>query len=487
MEEINSPLPPRRIEVEEVEKEKVEKKEEVKEVILKPTEAKKKGMPKIPIWLIGVAAGVVVVGIILLLVLGKGKNKEKVVLNYWGIWEEESVMSGVIADFESKNPEIKINYVFNQKDNYRTRLKAKLNSGSEVDLFRIHANWLPMFEDNLAPVPDKTRDGLQLENDFFETYKESLKRGGKWLAIPLMYDGLVMYYNRDLVEGAGIEIPKAWWSLQEAASKLTKRDENGKITTAGVAMGLADNVDHWSDIVGLMMKQAMVDPLKSDKENQEILKNVLTYYTLFKTKVRSWDESLPPSTVYFAGGKLAFYFGTSWRMFEIEAMNPGLNYASAKVPQFPTIDTEKFEEATNEVNLTNIHWSSYWVEGVNKKSKNQKEVWKFLEYLASRDGLSRMYQTAIQIRSFGEIYPRKSLASEISTNVKLAPFVDSADQASSWYLTDRTFDNGLNDEMMAYFKDAINGITLKNRSAEDVMPDLRNGINQLVQRYGIRE
>jgi ABC-type glycerol-3-phosphate transport system substrate-binding protein len=194
---------------------------------------------------------------------------------------------------------------------------------------------------------------------------------------------------------------------------------------------------------------------------------------------------LPASTLFFIAGKLGFYFGPSWRMFEIDEQNPNLKYEVTAVPQFPTIEGEMMGE-TDEGSLTNIHWASYWVEGVNTKSKYQKEAWKFLEYMASKDGLSKMYQTASQIRSFGEIYPRKSMAVEISSNLKLKTFVATADQATSWYLTSRTFDQGLNDEMISYFQNAINKIVINGVAAADVMPDLRNGVNQLVQKYQIK-
>jgi len=74
------------------------------------------------------------------------------------------VVEGVIADFESKNPEIKVNYTKSFQDNYRSRLAGRLEKDAtqvEVpDVFRIHASWLPMFTDKLAPVPKSTAQGL---------------------------------------------------------------------------------------------------------------------------------------------------------------------------------------------------------------------------------------------------------------------------------------------------------------------------------------
>jgi hypothetical protein len=40
--------------------------------------------------------------------------------------------------------------------------------------------------------------------------------------------------------------------------------------------------------------------------------------------------------------------------------------------------------------------------------------------------------------------------------------------------------------MAKYFGDAINSIVIKNVTADKVMPDLRSGIDQMVQKYGLK-
>jgi len=87
-----------------------------------------------------------------------------------------------------------------------------------------------------------------------------------------------------------------------------------------------------------------------------------------------WDESLPSSTQAFAAGQLAFYFGPSCRVFNLEEMNPSLRYEITTVPQLPTLKGVALEEANAPANLTNIHWASFWVEGVNIKGKHQAEA-----------------------------------------------------------------------------------------------------------------
>jgi multiple sugar transport system substrate-binding protein len=289
-----------------------------------------------------------------------------------------------------------------------------------------------------------------------------------------MYDGLALFYNKNLIEAAGVGAPTTWNDLRIAAEKVAKKEEyGGKITIAGVALGSVDNVDHWSDIVGLMLKQGGVNPLNSTDD--EKIKSVLVYYSLYRTQYNLWDDTWPASTIAFANGNLGFYFAPSWRTFNLKEINANLAYEIVPVPQLEVEDGTK----------TNVNWSSYWVEGVNANSKYQKEAFKFLEYLSSVEGLQKMFTLGSQIRDFGPISPRKSMSDSMISNVKIKPFVSAADTGENWYLSSRTFDGGLNDEMIKYFGDAINSIVNENKSATDVVPTLRSGINQLKQRYSL--
>jgi len=451
---------------------------------------KKKDKKKLIFIILGIVILFVVGIFILFSVLKKNTATSQVTLTYWGLWEDENVMNGIIADFEKENPNIKINYKKKTKDGYRGLLAGRLaKSGSDVevpDVFRIHNTWIPMFRNYLASVPSKTVTDIGLDTDFFDVYKNDLKENGNWLSVPLMYDGLVMFYNPELLTKAEVEIPKDWWSLKKAAIKITEKDEKGEIKTAGAALGSVDNVDQWSDIIGLMTKQNGVNFKNiGTTESTAKLEDVLNFYTLFETSDKVWDNTLPNSTQFFASGNLGFYFGPSWRIFDIQALNPDLKFEITSMPQLPTTTSTSSDEIDAGAELTNIYWASYWTEGVNNKSKYQEEAWGFLKYLSSTDVLEKMYQADSQTRSFGQIYPRKSMVDKISSNSKLKPFVESANNANSWYLASNTSDDGLNTQMQKYFSDAINTILNNSSQSDDAMTTLIKGIIQLQQKYGL--
>ena len=496
LEQIKSPLPPRRSDttsINDLEEEKTIPQIQIDTPIDNtPIEVPKveKKVKKNLKWII-ILAVLLILGLILFFVFFNKKEKidETVTLNYWGLWEEPAVINGVIADFEKENPGIKINYKRNQLTDYRTRLGGRIaktgnNGTEEVDIFRIHNTWIPMFRQYLAPVPSDMVTKIGLDTDYWNIYKDDLKENGSWLSVPIMYDGLALFYNQELLDTAKIAVPDDWWELEQAAKKLTVKDKSGNIQISGVGMGIVNgNVDHWSDILGLMMKQNGINFGQIETGFDKNLEDVLKYYASFaKSSDYVWDVNMPSTTSLFANGKLAFYFGPSWRVFDIEKLNKNLKYGITTVPQLPI----NGGFTGDDTELTNIHWATYWTEGVNNKSKYQVEAWKFVEYLSSKEVLEKLYAAESQTRNFGEIYPKKSMSESLKNNSKVWPFVSVADNAKSWYLASATNDDGLNSEMQKYFADAVNQISQNSNSA-GAITSLKNGITQLKTKYGLKK
>ena len=494
LEQIKSPLPPRKLDLIPTDdfEEKIIPQIPISRPIETPIDTPKtdKKTKKSFKWII-ILIVLLILGLVIFFILLNKKNKtdKTVTLNYWGLWEDPTIINGVIANFEKSNPGIKINYKRNQLSNYRTRLDGRLsktgnNEAEEVDIFRFHNTWVPMLRKYLASVPGELATKIGLENDYWSIYKDDLKENNNWLSIPIMYDGLALFYNQELLDAAKISVPNDWWELEQAAKKLTIKDNDGNIEISGVGMGIVNgNVDHWSDILGLMMKQNGINFTQIKTGFDKNLEDVLKYYASFaKSTEYVWSENQPSSTNLFASGKLAFYFGPSWRVFDIEKMNKDLKYGITTVPQLP----KNGGITGDDTELTDIHWATYWTEGVNNKSKYQIESWKFLEYLSSKDVLEKLYTAESQTRSFGEIYPKKSMGESLKNNNKVWPFVSVADKAKSWYLASATGDDGLNTEMQKYFADAVNQMTLTNET-EIPITNLKNGITQLQTKYGLRK
>jgi len=415
--------------------------------------------------LIGVAAFVLLVflGFTVLPRL-LGGSDEPVVLTYWGLWEPVSVMQEVIADYERDHPNIKINYQMQSPKNYRSRLQSAINSGSGPDLARIHNTWLPMLRSSLVAAPE----GLLNLNEFYPVFSQDFVVNGKVYAAPLEIDGLALYYNKSILAELAAEPPTEWNAFRKLAFDLTRRNpETGIIERAGAALGTTNNVSHWSDILGLLILQNSGDP---GTPTQDAVQDALTFYTIFSTTDKSWDTSQPDSTYAFATGTLAMMLAPSWHAAEIAAISPTLDFDIAPAPKLATTD---------------LAWATYWAEAVPISSKHAKEAWEFLAYLTSDTVLQKLYQAETELRVIGEPYPKPALAELLAADPLAFPFVSQAPSYTSWPLSARTYDEGVNDEFIKYYEDAINAVN-DGSGVEASLKTLEAGVSQVKSKYNLQ-
>lgn len=396
-----------------------------------------------------------------------GLGKKEIV--YWGLWEPESVMEVVLPEWEKIHPDVTVKYEKQEHFEYRQRLAHALERGEGPDVFRFHNTWTPMLKDYLDPVPASVMSASDYQETFYPVIQSSLRSGSDYLGVPLEVDTLALFYNQDIFIEAGVQPPANWDELRQLATILTVRDDKNKIQRAGIALGTTENVWHWSDVLGLLIVQNGGDP---SNPTDKLAQDALTYYTSFRRIDRVWDETLPNSVLAFATGKAAMMFGYSWDVFEVLNINPDLNFKIVPVPQIADSDTA---------------WASFWVEGVSNKSLSKSLSWEFLKFMSSQEIMEKLYQAQSQLgpqRPFGEPYSRISMASKLQDDPLVSVFVNQAPKAKSWYLCSRTFDNGINDNIIEYYADAVNSV-VDGRPVDRSLGTAAEGIKTVLGRYNL--
>ncbi|KXK11734.1 MAG: maltose ABC transporter periplasmic protein [Microgenomates bacterium OLB23] len=229
--------------------------------------------------IIFIAVGVVVFILVFIFALAAmfslGKKPGKIELEYWGLWEDEKIFEGVIQDYETQHPNVNITYIKQTPEDYRLKLVTRINEGNGPDIFRFHNTWLPSMVDVVSPLPSKIMSNQEFEKTFYKVAQTDLKLGDAYYGLPLEIDGLVLIYNNELLRKAGITTPpKTWEDLLSAANTLRVQDADGNILTSGISLGTANNIEHFSDILGWMLLQngASLSNLNSN-EAIEVLAN----------------------------------------------------------------------------------------------------------------------------------------------------------------------------------------------------------------------
>lgn len=424
----------------------------------------------------GIVFFILILGAIIAFILMRNKPKEAppkpTTLVYWGLWEEKAFFDPLIADYQKKNPHMTIKYEKMSPQEYRKKLLARSKTGQGPDIFRFHNTWLPQIQEVIAPVPKTIYSNKDFESTFYEVHQKDLKIGDAYYGIPLSIDGLVLIYNEDLLKQAGlIGPPKVLFGdkddLFSAVSKLTVKDSDQKVITSGLAMGNATNIEHFAEIYGYLLMQNGGDLKKLDQ--LEAAEALQFYRKLAEENI--WTQEMPNSVTAFAEGKVAMIFAPSWQILTIKAMNPDLNVKAAPMPQG--------------LNGVSISIASYWVEGVSKFSPNQVEAWKFLKYLSEKETMTKLYEAQSKSRLFGEAYSRVDLADKLLSNPYQGAVIQQAKNYVSLPLVDRTFDEGLNDEVVLYMRNAISS-TENSVSYESALQTAQKGINQVFEKYNIK-
>jgi multiple sugar transport system substrate-binding protein len=286
--------------------------------------------------------------------------------------------------------------------------------------------------------------------------------------MPVMFDGLGLYYNEDLFASAGVTPPATWEEVLTIVPKLTVKNEN-TIVTSAIALGTTGNVENYSDIVATMMMQngaQLTTP--TGKQAEE----ALVFYKKFSNPsdpMYTWNDSMDNSIYAFASGKVAMIIAPSWRAFDVKQISPNLRFKIVPVPQLPG---------------NNVTWASYWAEGVSARSKHQKEAWQFIKYLTGRDVMTKFYTEASKTRLFGEPYARVEMASLLSGDPYVGAYISQAPNAKSFPLASRTFDNGIDDKLIKYLGDAINAVGT-GTAPTAALETVSNGFRQVLQSYGL--
>lgn len=427
--------------------------------------------------------------VVLFLVGGrKPPNVTPISLEWWGVVDEESNYSDIIAGYRTQHPYVTVTYKKFRMEEYEDALINAWARGAGPDIFSIPNSWIGKFHANdfLVPLPASTvmayyrvtkplglRTEIKinyetipsltvadLQNKYVSTVGSDVVIANQIWGIPQSMDTLAMFYNKDLLNFAlASQPPTTWNDFIELIPRLTVQDAAGNIVQAGTSLGTYDNIPRAFDILSAIMMQnrtTMADSTGVISFHRESPtdptlfpgQDALRFYTDFARptkQVYTWDANQPDALEAFISGKTAFFFGYQYQRDVIASRASKLNWS---VAPFPQVDTAR-----------PITYANYWVQAVAKRSTHPNEAWNFIQFLSDPAAVPYYLQKAHRTAAI------QSLLQDdlVNPDPTVKTFAQQALNARTWY-------HGRNPgDAEEAFKEMIDTVLTTNEDMRQIM------------------
>lgn len=242
-----------------------------------------------------------------------------------------SFMKKIVENYNAAQDQYKVKFVIQPNGEYYKLLDVALSTGKErPDLMIMHVDQIPTYvsKSQLQPLDDiATKAGIN-KTDYVEAPVQYSTIDSKWYGIPLDIHPLVMYYNKDLFEKAGITAPPTNRAEFDAdVEKLTDKSKG-----------------QYGYVVPTLWPQQFIFPTLVWQNGGELWNGTdVAYNSPEAVEMVQWmrgmvDKGISPGNVQqdgentlFLQGKNAIQFNGPWMKSQFD--EAGLNYGIAPVPQ----------------------------------------------------------------------------------------------------------------------------------------------------------
>ena len=149
----------------------------------------------------------------------------------------------MIQLFETSHPNIKVNVETAPFDQYFTKLQTLVAGGTAPDVFELNYENFVTYADkglllDLSPMMEA--DTTLNPDVYSERANSAFNYNGMQLGLPASFSTVVLYYNKDLFDKAGVAYPTADWTWADAVEAGQKLND-----PANGVWGLYSGVHFW--------------------------------------------------------------------------------------------------------------------------------------------------------------------------------------------------------------------------------------------------
>ncbi|MPV48767.1 MULTISPECIES: ABC transporter substrate-binding protein [unclassified Pseudactinotalea] len=293
------------------------------------------------------------------------------------VWTE--AIKKKIPDFE-KESGLTVEVSQLSEDQLADSYKVKLNAGSsdfDVMMYRPlqvgklfgKSNFLADLGDKVTEDPDWNWDDFQDGPVSLTTYKDTV------VGVPLITESEVLYYRKDLLEQAGIDVPTTMKELEAAAKQIS--EENDGVAGFVSRTQASAAVTQFSGFL-YSFGGTWTDGNDNATINTDEAKAAYAFYGKLLREYGpdqlSTDMSWPEAMAIFQQGKAAFETDASSLYDNLGNPDKSKVADDVGVAAFPAgpAGSKPYNVAA-------------WALGINANSENQDNAWTFIKWATSPD------------------------------------------------------------------------------------------------------
>ena len=287
---------------------------------------------------------------------------------------------------------------------YEDKVNAAITSNDLPDILYVDGPNVSIYAANEVTLPLDSLFSEEEWGDFFETSKQQNTYNGKIYAVGATESSVALYYNKDMLDQAGISVPEkkedAWtWSeYYDVAKKLTG---NGVVGT-NIIMDKGEGLSYVLGQFWISNGTDFVNEDGSSADGYLNSKEGVEAAQFLNSLIQDGYANIDPIQKEFHNGRAATMLGGSWEVATLEKDYPDLNWG---VTYFPVADGDGV--------LTSP--TGDWAASVTKNAQDMAAVEEVMRFLFSKENVTT-YAQAIskpptRISSYGVLteyneYPR---------------------------------------------------------------------------------
>lgn len=264
-------------------------------------------------------------------------------LVFWSLFSggDGEFMDKIISDYNAGGPTKEVQSIMLVWGDYYTKLQTAVAAGKGPDVGVSHASKLPeLVEQGVVEPIDSYLEELDIDLStmYGENSLDSVTFDGEVYALPLDTHAEILYYNKDILEKAGVTLnDEGGLDIKSKDDFFAILDKCKKVIGDGESViSLTNNGDDPYRVWWATYFQMGGTPLVNDEGTEVTMdKDIAVKAAEFVKSLYDNGyiaEGIDDHQKFFQSGKAAFYIGGTWGTGALE-QTEGLNFAAQPWPQ----------------------------------------------------------------------------------------------------------------------------------------------------------